>query len=65
MLTLKDFSERILKPNLVQGIRSGRLDATFADPYCLIIMICDIELRKALLERLADIENMDSEIANG
>lgn len=57
-MNTQDYNDMIVKPALIYAIRAGTVDGTFNDPVCLLIMIKDRELRSALLERLADIENV-------
>ena len=58
MMTLREFSEKIMKPSILQSLKAGALDGTFIDPICLIIMIQDDELREALVDRLKVLETL-------
>jgi hypothetical protein len=53
MLTLKEFSDKIVKPSVIDAIKSGLLDTVLlSDPHCFEIIIADPDTRKALFERM-------------
>jgi hypothetical protein len=58
MMTLREFTNKIIKPSILKGLKAGALDGTFIDPVCLVIMIQDDELREALVDRLKVLETL-------
>lgn len=55
MFTLRDFSDKILKPSIINAIKSGRLDSALADPDCMEIIMNDAELNEAAVKRVKEI----------
>lgn len=53
--TLKDYADRILKPNIIARIRDGSLDDALGDPDCLEILSRDPETAKATVDRLREL----------
>lgn len=51
-LTLKDFSEQILKPSVLHAIKSGRMDDVLLDPDVLDSIKDDPEMLAAICERI-------------
>lgn len=53
MLTLEEFSHRIIKPSVIQAIKSGSLDnAILGDIDCFEIIMKDPDTRKAFFDRM-------------
>lgn len=51
-VTLEEFNERILRPTVLRGIRSGQFDGVLLDPDVLGALSGDPEIEKAVLERI-------------
>lgn len=56
MMTLNKFSEQIMRPMLLKNIKAGTLDYAIQLEDCQDIIEADLELKKAVDERLKVIQ---------